>query len=69
MLGAVKPGLQGRGLTVLLGRAILQSAHKRGMKIMDSHLILEKNLLMCSECERIDGTVYKRFRVYQKMFS
>ncbi len=69
MLGAVKTGLQGRGLTVLLGRAILQSAHKRGMKIMDSHLILEKNQLMRSECERIDGTVYKRFRVYQKMFS
>jgi hypothetical protein len=69
MLGAVKPGLQGRGFTALLGSSILKSAHERGMKIMDSHLILENNLLMRSECERIGGTVYKRFRVYQKMFS
>ena len=69
MLGAVKPGLQGRGLTALLGKAILQSAYKRGMKIMDSHLILENNPLMRSECERIGGKVCKRFRVYQKIFS
>jgi hypothetical protein len=69
LLGAVKPGLQGRGITVLLGRAILQSAIARGMKTMDSHLILENNLLMRSECERIGGKVYKRFRVYAKMIS
>jgi hypothetical protein len=67
LLGAVKPGLQGRGLTVLLGQSILQSARKRGMSSMDSHLILENNLLMRRECERIGGKVYKRFRVYGKM--
>ena len=69
LLGAVKPGHQGKGLTVLLGKSILESARKRNMKLMDSHLILENNQLMRSECERVGGTVYKRFRVYQKMIS
>jgi hypothetical protein len=66
LLGAVKPGLQGKGLTALLAKSILKSAQKRGMKVMDSHLILEDNTLMRSECERIGGKVYKRFRVYGK---
>jgi len=69
LLGAVKPGYQGKGLTVLLGTSLLQTASKRNMKVMDSHLILENNLLMRGECERIGGKVYKRFRVYSKMIS
>lgn len=69
LLGAVKPGYQGKGITVLLGKAILQSAVMRKLKVMDSHLILESNTLMRRECERIGGTVYKRFRVYQKIIS
>lgn len=69
LLGAVKPGFRGMGLNVLLGKSIMASARKRGLKMMDSHLILETNQLMRSECERIDGKVCKRFRVYQKMFS
>jgi GNAT superfamily N-acetyltransferase len=69
LLGAVKPGHQGKGITVLLGKSILESARKRNMKLMDSHLILENNQLMRSECERVGGTVYKRFRVYHKMIS
>jgi hypothetical protein len=69
LLGAVKPGYQGKGLTVLLGKSILESASKRKLKTMDSHLILEDNLLMCRECERVDGKVYKRFRVFSKMIS
>jgi hypothetical protein len=64
LLGAVKPGVQGRGLTAFLGKSILESAQKRGMKVLDSHLILEDNILMRSECERIGGIVCKRFRVY-----
>jgi len=69
MLGAVKPGFRGIGLNVLLGKSLMESAVKRGFTMMDSHLILENNPLMRSECERIDGKVYKRFRVYQKNLS
>lgn len=69
LLGAVKPGFQGKGLTVLLGKSILYTASKRNMNVMDSHLILENNQLMRRECERVGGKVYKRFRVYSKMIS
>lgn len=69
MLGAIKPGFRGLGITVLLGKALMESAIKRGFKLMDSHLILENNHLMRRECERVDGKVYKRFRVYSKMLS
>jgi hypothetical protein len=69
LLGAVKPGFRGVGLNVLLGKSLMESAVKRGLTLMDSHLILENNTLMRSECERIEGKVYKRFRVYQKILA
>jgi hypothetical protein len=67
LLGAVKPGYRNLGLTVLLGKSMMESATKRGLTVMDSHLILENNLQMRRECERIDGKVCKRYRVYSKM--
>ena len=66
MLGAVKQGFRGIGINVLLGKSMLESAHKRGFTIMDSHLILETNKPMRAEFEKVGGTVYKRYRVYQK---
>jgi len=67
LLGAVNHGYRGLGINVLLGKSIMQSSAKRGLTIMDSHLILENNLAMRRECERIDGKVCKRYRVYSKM--
>ncbi len=66
MLGAVKQSHRGIGLNVLLGKSMLASAHKRGVTLMDSHLILETNKLMRSEFEKVGGTIYKRYRIYQK---
>jgi hypothetical protein len=66
MLGAVKQGFRGIGINVLLGKSMLESAHKRGFTVMDSHLILETNKPMRSEFEKVGGTIYKRYRVYQK---
>ena len=66
MLGAVKKGFRGIGINVLLGKSMLEAARKRGFTIMDSHLILESNNLMRSEFEKVGGTIYKRYRVYQK---
>lgn len=66
MLGAVKPGFRGIGLNALLAKSLFETARKRGFKTIDSHLILETNTLMRAECERLNGTVYKRYRVYQK---
>jgi GNAT superfamily N-acetyltransferase len=66
LLGAIRPELRGLGIDVILGRAVIQSAVRRGMKTMDSHLILETNQRMRAEYEKWGGSVYKRFRIYQK---
>lgn len=65
-LGAVRPDLQGLGLTCVLGIALMEAARKRGLTHMDSHLVLETNSRMRAELERLGGQVWKRYRVYQK---
>jgi len=67
LLGAIKESQRGKGLDSILGMKILESAHQTGMKVMDSHLILEYNTRMRSEYERIGGTINRRFRVFGKI--
>jgi hypothetical protein len=66
LLGAVKPGHRGIGLTAVLACSLLASAKKRGLQKIDSHLILEENHVMRAECENLDGEVHKRYRVFGK---
>lgn len=66
LLGAVKEGWTGRGLSAWLGEELLASAIARGMKDIDSHLILEQNTAMRGVMEKFGGQIYKRFRIYQK---
>lgn len=69
LLGAIKPSYRGKGLNVLMGKALIESARKRNLEVMDSHLILEKNLIMRAECEKLGGVIRKRYRVYQKLLA
>jgi len=66
MLGGVKKEYRGRGLDVLMGVKILESAIKSRMELIDSHLVLEDNHKMRAEYERVGGKVVKKFRIYQK---
>ncbi|MBS1948520.1 MAG: hypothetical protein JST47_12205 [Bacteroidetes bacterium] len=66
VLGAVKPEFRLRGITAMLGHAIMESAIRRKFVTLDSHLILETNSRMRAECEHIGGKVYKRYRVFKK---
>lgn len=66
LLGAVRPDLQGRGVTCLLANELMDAAHKRGFTRMDSHLVLETNHRMRREVERLGGIIWKRYRVYGK---
>ncbi len=66
LLGAVHPDYQGRGLDMLMGARLIESARKNGKKVMDSHLELESNLKVRAEMERMGGKVYKRFRIFIK---
>jgi hypothetical protein len=36
------------------------------MSFIDSHLVLETNLKMRREYEKLGGTIYKRYRIYRK---
>lgn len=66
LLGAVRSDYQGRGLDMLMGSKLLESARLTGKTVMDSHLELEKNVKVRAEMERNGGKVYKRFRIYIK---
>lgn len=69
LLGAVRADYRGKGINVLMGKSLFESAHKRGLTTMDSHLILESNLKMRAECEKLGGVIRKRYRVYHKLLS
>jgi hypothetical protein len=66
LLGGVKSAYRGKGIDVLLAIKILQSCIDNKMELIDLHLVLEDNYKMRAECERINGKIIKRFRIYQK---
>lgn len=66
LLGAISPEYQGRGLDVMMGISMIESARKAGKKVIDSHLELETNLKVRAEMEKMNGKVYKIYRIYQK---
>ncbi len=66
MLGGVKKEFRGKGIDVLMGVKILQDGINSRMESLDSHLVLEDNLRMRGEYERIGCNVVKKFRIYQK---
>jgi len=66
MLGGVKKEYRGKGLDVLMGVKILQSGIKHKMDTLDSHLVLEDNIKMRAEYERVGCKVVKKFRIYEK---
>jgi ribosomal protein S18 acetylase RimI-like enzyme len=66
MLGGVKKEYRGKGIDVMMGVKILQDAINSRMETLDSHLVLEDNLKMRGEYERIGLKVVKKFRIYQK---
>ena len=66
LLGGVDPAYRGKGLDVLMGIRMFESAHRLGKTTMDSHLELENNTKVRAEMEKVGGRVYKRFRVFGK---
>jgi len=66
LLGGIREEYRNKGLDTVLGIEMLMEAQKRGIEYIDSHLILETNVKMLAESEKVGGVVYKRFRIYQK---
>ncbi|HBE42476.1 MAG TPA: hypothetical protein DDW27_15005 [Bacteroidales bacterium] len=66
MLGGIKKEYRGQGIDVLMVVKIIESAIKNKMDSIDVHLVLETNRTMRGECERVGGTIIKKWRIYQK---
>ena len=66
LLGGIKSEYRNRGIDSMLGVSLINEAQKAGMKVLDSHLELETNTQMRAEMEKMGGTIYKRFRIFQK---
>jgi hypothetical protein len=66
MLGGISEAYQGIGLDVLMGTKMLESASKRGIKLINSHLELETNVKVRAEMEKMNGKVCKTYRIYRK---
>lgn len=65
-LGAIKKKYQSIGIDVMMGIKLMESASKYGIKTMESHLVLENNLRMNGEYNKINGEIIKKFRIFQK---
>jgi ribosomal protein S18 acetylase RimI-like enzyme len=66
LLGAIRPDYQNRGLDTIMGSALIESARKRKLEYVDSHLEMESNTRVRAEMEYMGGQVYKKFRVFGK---
>ncbi len=66
LLGAIREKYRGRGLDVMMGVKMIQSAQEAGFEIMDTHHEMETNVKVRAEMERMGGQVYKKYRVFQK---
>lgn len=66
LLGGIDPAYRGKGLDVLMGVKMLNSAIALGKTTIDSHLELEHNVKVRAEMEKLGGRVYKRFRIFRK---
>jgi len=69
LLGGVDPAYRGKGVDVMMGVKMLESATAQGKTTIDSHLELEYNTKVRGEMEKMGGRVYKRFRVFGKNIS
>jgi hypothetical protein len=69
-LGFLRAGIaetyRGKGIDMLMGREMLQSAIDAGTEHVDNHHALETNSLVRAETERQGGQVHKRYRVFRK---
>lgn len=66
LLAGVKKRFRGLGLDIWGVGAMMASAWKAGIKVIDGHHQLESNSAARAVCEHFGGQVYKRYRIFQK---
>ncbi|NVK53511.1 MAG: hypothetical protein HWD85_11300 [Flavobacteriaceae bacterium] len=66
LLGCVKEDCRYFGIDALMAVAIFDSARKAKLTHIDSHLTMEENIKMRATYERMNHTVYKKYRIFEK---
>lgn len=66
LLGCVKDNIRNSGLDALMAVSLFASAKKGHLSILDSHVIMEENIQMRAVMERLDATIYKKYRIFEK---
>ena len=66
LLGGIRSDYQNLCIDAVMGVKMIDEAYKAGLKYIDSHLVLETNVKMRAEVERMNGTVYKKYRIFKK---
>lgn len=66
-LGGIDEAYRHKGIDALMADSLLKDSRQLGYRYLDSHLIMEKNIKMRHELERLDGSIlYKRYCIYHK---
>jgi 8-amino-7-oxononanoate synthase len=66
ILLGVMPEYRNRGIDALLYREIMERSSKKGIKYGEASWVLEDNVMMSRAAQMMNGTPYKRYRVYDK---
>ena len=66
LLGCVKQEYRNAGLDALMTVSLFDSARKGGLTVMDSHVTMEENVKMRATYERMNHTIYKKYRIFEK---
>lgn len=66
LLGGIDAPHRGKGLDILMGWKMVESARKAGILTFETNLVLETNTAMRAEYERLGAQLYKVFRIFQK---
>jgi len=69
LLGAIRSDYRNNGLDAVLGIRMLETAQKEKFALIDSHLVLETNLKMRAEYEKLGGVIRKRYRIFSKILT
>lgn len=66
MLGCVKESIRNSGIDALLAVSLFESARNGNLEIFDTHLVMEENTQMRAVYDRLNFTIYKKYRIFEK---
>jgi ribosomal protein S18 acetylase RimI-like enzyme len=66
LLGCIRESHRNRGLDSVLAVKLMGAARAAGYRVLDTHCVMENNLPMRAEYERLNADQYKKYRIFSK---